>query len=122
MSQKNTAVAEAYYKAMGEKDVEVMGQHLHPDIRFVGPMGDMTGKGAVLGATESLLPLLHNLKVRATFASETQAMVAYDLECLPPIGAFRVAALMDFEGDLISSIELFYDAPSFDQKKEDFLS
>jgi hypothetical protein len=34
-----------------------------------------------------------------------------------PIGKFRAAALMDFENDKITKIELFYDARAFEVKK-----
>jgi hypothetical protein len=42
-------------------------------------------------------------------------MLAYDLDCLAPIGVLRVAALIKFEDDLISRIELFFDARPFEQ-------
>jgi hypothetical protein len=39
-----------------------------------------------------------------------------------PIGKFRAAALMDFENDKITKIELFYDARAFEVKKDDIFS
>jgi len=54
--------------------------------------------------------------MRVKFASGNQVMLAYDLNCVSPIGTIRVAALMIFEDNLISSIELFFDARAFDKK------
>ena len=54
--------------------------------------------------------------MRVKFAFGNQVMLAYDLNCVSPIGTIRVAALMTFEDNLISSIELFFDARAFDKK------
>ena len=44
MTQRNVASAEAYYKAMGDQDLAGMAQQLHPDVRLVTPMEELTGK------------------------------------------------------------------------------
>lgn len=44
-------------------------------------------------------------------------MFAYDMIALDPIGKFRASALMDFTDQLISKIELFYDATPFQAQK-----
>ncbi len=54
--------------------------------------------------------------IRTKFSSDNQVMLAYDLNCVSPIGTIRVAALMTFEDNLILSIELFFDARVFDKK------
>jgi len=35
MTRSNAASAEAYYKAMNDKDMSAMAQHLHPDVQLV---------------------------------------------------------------------------------------
>lgn len=34
-TERNVASAEAYHKAMNDKDLSGMARHLHPDVRFL---------------------------------------------------------------------------------------
>lgn len=117
MSQSNIMIAEAYYKAMGEKNVAEVGKYLHPDVQFVAPLGKMSGKEAVLEGAKKFTTLFKSLKIRSKFGSDDQAMVVYDLECPEPIGSFSTAALITFRESLVSKIELFFDARPFETKK-----
>ena len=114
--------AEAYYNALKNKDLSGMAQYLHPNVRFIGPLAEMTGKEAVLEAAKNFFPFVKGLTIRSKFGSGNQAMLAYDLECPPPIGMFRAATLMTFEDSFISCIELFYDARPFEQKKDEIFT
>ncbi|MDF3033447.1 MAG: hypothetical protein K0R76_401 [Alphaproteobacteria bacterium] len=117
MSQtKHMASTEAYYDAMGRKDLSGMAQYLHPDVQFLGLLANITGKETVLKGAEGLLLFVKGLTIRAKFGSGNQTMLAYDLECHPPVGTLRVAALMTFEEDLIVRIEIFFDARPFETK------
>jgi hypothetical protein len=116
MTEKNVASAVAYYKAMADKDLTSMARHLHPDVRLVTPMEELTGKEAVLEAAKRLLPLINSIKVHAKFGSEDQAMLTYDMEFAEPIGVTRTAALMTFKDGLITRNEIFFDARPFDKK------
>lgn len=113
MGQSNIQIAEAYYKAMGEKNVEAVGKCLHPDVQFVAPLGKMSGKEAVLEGAKRFTTLFKSLKIRSKFGSGDQAMVVYDLECPAPIGVFSTAVLMAFREGLVVKIELFFDARPF---------
>lgn len=119
MTEKNLKTAEDYYKAMHNKDLSAMGTYLHPDVCFLGPLASITGKAAVLEGAKNVLQLFKNLVIRAKCCSEDKVMLAYDLECPEPFGTLRVAALMTFKDDLISKIELFFDARPFGTKKEE---
>jgi len=116
MTEKNVASAVAYYKAMADKDLTGMARHLHPDVRLVTPMEELTGKEAVLEAAKRLLNFITSIKVRAKFGSENQAMLAYDMDFAAPIGVCRAAALMTFKDGLIVRNEIFFDARPFDKK------
>ena len=116
MTQRNVASAEAYYKAMGDQDLAGMARHLHPDVRLVTPMEELTGKAAVLAAVKPLLNLIKSIKVHAKFGSEDQAMLTYDMEFSPPIGVTRAAVLMTFKDSLIARSELFFDPRPFVKK------
>ncbi len=112
----NVATAEAYYKAMGNKDLAGVGQYLHPKIEFLGPLANLTGKEVVLEGLKNLFKVVNGVTMRAKFGTGDRVMLAYDLHCLAPIGDLHVAALMTFKEDLIGRIELFYDARAFERK------
>ena len=46
-------------------------------------------------------------------------MFAYYMVAPKPIGKFRAAVMMEFTDQLISKIELFYDASPFQEKKSE---
>jgi len=113
MTQSNAVSAEAYYKAMNDKDLPAMARHLHPDVRLVTPMEDLTGRDAVLEAARKLLGFIHTVEVQARFDSGNQVMLAYDMHFAEPAGLCRTAALMTFRDGLIVRNELFFDASPF---------
>lgn len=117
MSKNNVAIIEAYYKAVGEKNVEGIDKYLHSDVQFIAPLAKMVGKEAVLEATKKFTSLFKTLKIRAKCGSQDQAMVVYDLDCSAPIGNLSAAVLMTFQEGLIIKIELFYDARPFEKKR-----
>lgn len=114
--ERNVASAEAYYKAMNDKDLSSMARHLHPDIRLVSPLDALTGKEAVLEAANRLFPLIRSIKVHAKLGSDDQAMLTYDMDFAEPVGICRAAALMTFKDGLIARSELFFDARPFTAK------
>jgi hypothetical protein len=117
MIHENTAaIAEAYYLAMGEKNVQSIEDLVHPDVCLIAPLAKTQGKAAFLEAAKRFTSLFRTLKIRTKLGSEDQAMVVYDLECPEPIGSFSTAVLMTFQEGLIAKIELFYDARPFEQK------
>jgi hypothetical protein len=124
VTDRNVASAEAYYKAMNDKDFAGVATHLHPDVRFMGPLADLTGKEAVLEAAKRFATLTKSLKVRAKFGSHDEAMLTYDVDFGEPIGICRTAALLTFQDSLVARIELFYDARPFEKnlKKEAIFS
>jgi SnoaL-like domain len=116
VTETNVASAVAYYQAMADKDLTGTARHLHPDIRLVTPMEELTGKEAVLEAAKRLLPFIDSIKVHAKFGSEDQAMLTYDMSFAAPIGICRAAALMAFKDGLIVRNEIFFDARPFGKK------
>lgn len=111
--ENNLALAEAYYTAMGEKDLVSLEKCLHPDVEFIGPMSCVTGKENLLQTIKRFLSDFKSLTIRSKFATGNQAMLAYDIDFPEPIGITRSAALMTFKNGLIKKIELFFDASSF---------
>ncbi len=113
MTQSNAASAEAYYKAMSDKDLPAMARQLHPDVRLVTPMEDLSGRDAVLEAAKKLLGFIRSVEVLARFDSGNQAMLVYNMHFAEPAGLCRTAALMTFQDGLILRNELFFDASPF---------
>jgi hypothetical protein len=115
----NLGLAESYYNAMLGKDFDKMASYLHDNVHFIGPLAEMHGKEAVVLAAKNFSGILQNIQIRARFSNHDQIMFAYDMTVRPPIGKFRAAALMEFTGQLISKIELFYDARPFEKKRNE---
>lgn len=116
MSQNNINIAEGYYKAMGEKDLAMVAKYVHPDVQFIAPLSQLSGREAVLEAAKKFITLFQTLKIRSSLGAGDQAVVVYDLECPAPIGTFSTAVLMTIKEDLIAKIELFFDARPFERK------
>jgi hypothetical protein len=115
-------VVETYYRLMLEKDFDAMGQYLHPNVHFIGPLAEMVGKEAVVDAAKKLSELLDTIEIRAKFSSDNQVMLAYDFMFPEPIGKLRAAVLMELQQKLITKIELFYDGRPFEDKKDEIFT
>ena len=115
----NLRLAESYYNAMLAKDFDKMVSYLHDNVHFIGPLAEMHGKDAVVGAAKNFGGMLQDIQIRSRFAAGDQIMFAYDMTIPAPIGKFRAAVLMEFMDRLISKIELFYDASPFQEKKSE---
>lgn len=115
MAETNVAEAEAYYRAFNDQDLDGMSRRLHPEVRFVGPLAEMTGREAVTDGARRLMKVMRSITVRAKFGAGDQVMLAYDLDCIEPIGVVRVAALLTFKEGLILGIEIFFDARPFER-------
>jgi hypothetical protein len=121
-NNNNLATAINYYHAMVQKNFDAMASYLHKDVLFIGPLSNMSGKDAVVSAAKNLSQILGDIKIRTKFASHNQIMLAYDFMFPDPIGKLRAAVLMTFTDQLISEIELFYDARPFEEKKNEIFS
>ena len=109
------SLAEAYYTAMGEKNIAILEKYVHPDIQFIAPLAKLKGKEAYIEATKGFMSFFKTLTIQAKFGSEDQAMLAYDVDFPAPIGNVHSAVLLTFHEGLVAKIELFYDARPFGQ-------
>ena len=116
MNQKNISIAEAYYTAMGEKNIAGMEKYLHPAIEFFSPYGQTSGKEAVLASVKGMFSIFTTLTIRAKFGSDDQAMLACDYEFAAPIGIVPTAILITLKDDLIIRIQLYFDARPFEKR------
>jgi len=111
-------IAQEYLAALKHKDPDVIARLIHPDVHLKSPVADLNGSGASLTMCEKIFPQLEDVILRAKFASETQAMLVYDFVLKEPIGTTRTANLMTFEGELIRSVELLFDARPFEKSAD----
>ena len=114
-----TALAVAYYTALGEKNLEEVKRYLHPNISFTDPQEQVIGKEAVFQAASGFTTIFKSLTIRAKFGSENQAVIIYDVEILNFAKTLRAASILSFEEGLISKIDLIYDTRCFEEKKEE---
>ena len=112
-----TATAVAYYKALGEKNIDEVKKYLHPNIQFVDPQEKVTGKDAVLKAAQGFMDIFKTLTICEKFGSEDQAMIVYDVEIPNFAKNLRAASLLSFQEGVISKIELIYDTRCFLEEK-----
>jgi hypothetical protein len=115
----NLGLAESYYNAMLAKDFDKMGNYLHNNVHFIGPLAEMHGKDSVVRAAKNFGGMLLDIQIRSRFTAGNQIMFVYDMAVPDPIGRFRAAVCMDFTNGLISKIELFYDTSPFQEKKNE---
>lgn len=113
----NLDIANNYYAAMGNKDLDGMAKYLDPEVELIGPLAEVKGKQDALEAAKKLFYTFNTLNIRAQFEDGDHAMLAIDLHCPVPIGTFKVAVLLSFKQGLICRIELFYDARAFENKE-----
>lgn len=107
------SVAESYYKALGQKNLEEVEKYLHPDIHFEDPQEEKIGKKAVLEAAKRFTGIFKTLTIRSKFGSQDQAVIIYDTEIPGFDDLLRAASLLSFKEGLISKIELIYDMSRF---------
>jgi hypothetical protein len=111
-------IAKEYLAAWKRKDADGIARLVHPEVRLKSPVADLTGREVFLAMCRKIFPILEDVSIRAKFASETQAMLVYDFVLKSPIGVTRTANLMTFEGELIRSVELFFDARPFERSSD----
>ena len=117
-----TAIAVAYYTALGKKNLEEVKRYLHPNIHFQDPQEQVVGKEAVLKAATGFSAIFKTLTIRSKFGSEDQAVIIYDVEIPNFANPLRAASLLSFQDGLISKIDLIYDTRCFMEKKEEVSS
>lgn len=121
-NDRHLGIATKYYHEMLQKNFDAMADCLHPDVIFIGPLAEMSGKAAVVSAAKNLSQILNDIQIRAKFSFGNQIMFAYDFMFPTPIGKLRAAVLMEFTNQLISKIELFYDGRPFEEKQNEIFS
>lgn len=74
MNQTNMGITQTFYTAFGEKNVESMKKHLHPDVQLITPLSKLQRKEVYLEAVK-LYGFFNALSIRAPFGEGDQAVV-----------------------------------------------
>lgn len=112
MKNQTEATGIAYYKALGEKNIQKVSEYLHPNIQFTDPQETVQGKEAVLRAAKGFSEIFKSLTIRSHFGSENQAVIIYEVEIPGLSKKLEAASLLSFTEGLIAKIQLFYDTKS----------
>jgi hypothetical protein len=112
-------IAEEYLAAWKHKDIHRIAKLVHCDIELTTPVAKASGSRDFLASCERIFPMLEDVRLRAKFADEHQAMLAYDFVFKPPTGVIRAANLMTFEDGVIRSIELFLDPRPLEKSSQE---
>ena len=112
MKNQTEAMGIAYYKALGEKNIQKVSEYLHPNIQFTDPQEIVQGKEAVLKAAKGFSEIFKSLTIRSHFGSENQAVIIYEVEIPGLSKKLDAASLLSFNEGLIAKIQLFYDTKS----------
>lgn len=119
MKHTNEQIAQTFYRAFGEKDLEVVAKYLHPEVCLVTPLSKLQGKENYLQAAVGFMDFFDGLTIRAALGEGDQAVIVYDLMCPDPIGTVPAAALMTFKDGLLIKNELFHDTSPWAKLQSD---
>lgn len=122
MGTNTKTLAVEYYQLIGAKNREEIAKRLHPDVEFHGPLATLKGKESVLNAIVNFMNAITSLTIRAQFGEGEQAMIAYEVDMPPLVKNFPGASLLRFQSNLITQIQLFYDASLLQVKKDEIFS
>jgi hypothetical protein len=106
------AFYEAYCRAAETKEASHVAPYLHPDLRFSGPLAKNEGKETYLKKLDEFLSLCKKISIRAKCYGPNQLMLVYEVEFSETL-VCPTAAYVTFKDDLVSTIELFFDARPF---------
>lgn len=113
MESNPAAIAEAYYKAMSQRNLLVLEGMLSKGVTFKSPFSTASGKENILKLTEEWIGTFETLTVRSVLSAPNQAAVVYEARISGMPEGIPTVSLLSIEQGLITQIELFYDASPF---------
>jgi len=98
-----------YLNAIGDRQYPDLEALLAPDILFRGPARTLTSAVEVIEALKRLGAIHLRNDVKRVFVDGDEVCVIYDFVTDTPAGAVPTIEWLRFDGDRISSIDLYYD-------------
>ena len=109
MSTDRKKLALAYLEAVARQQYDKVEGFLAPDLRFRGPAMTRTSAGEFLAALKRLAAIHVRNDVKRVFVDGDHVCVIYDFVTDTSAGALPAVEWLQFAGDRISSIDLYYD-------------
>jgi hypothetical protein len=103
-------LAAGYVEAAGCHDYDAVLRYLADGISFRGPLSASTGTADFIAGLKRMAPIWVRNDVREVLVNGHRACVIYDFVTNTPVGTLTCAEVLSFDGDRITSVELFFDA------------
>jgi hypothetical protein len=108
--QENSRGAEAYLAAIHTRDMESIGNSLHPDLHVIGPTGEVHSRASYLETLRNVVAHSKGVVVTTQLASGNQTFYMYNLVFAAPSAPLRTAGLITYHDDgRIKKIEIIAD-------------
>jgi hypothetical protein len=109
MNSTISTIAEAYIRAVGDKQFDAVSRCLHPAVEFSSPdLATLHGADQYIGALRRLGTILLRNEVKRTFAQENEVCIIYDFVTDTPVGALPSVEWLQFENGKIKSVYLIF--------------
>jgi hypothetical protein len=113
-AQADSKVAEAYLTAMRARNIEALGNTLHPDVHVVGPAGEVHSRASFIDTMRNVAAHLERVDIAARLASGNQNFYMFNLVFASPAAPLRTAQLLTHHEDgKIHKIEIIADKADF---------
>jgi ketosteroid isomerase-like protein len=109
---KALAIAQAYFDAMANKDVDKIAAISAEDVICISPVGELQGVQAFRGFQEGFASMIKKLTLAAAFGDDDHAVIVYNAETYPVPNAV-VAEHVVIENGKIASTTVIYDGTPF---------
>src|ERR1700734_1494479 len=93
-SQANIRIAEEYIAALNTRNIQAIGNTLHPQVHVVGPVGEVHGKESFLETYQKVFANLEKVDVTSRVTSPNQTAYIYNMFFAAPVGAVQGSAVM----------------------------
>jgi hypothetical protein len=98
-----------YLETVAKQQYDKLEQLLTPDLRFRGPAMTRTSAAEFLTALKRLAAIHVRNDVKRVFVDGAEVCVIYDFVTDTEAGALPAVEWLHFDGERISSIDLYYD-------------
>lgn len=122
MIKLKSDIAQEYYTAMKGKDLSGVEHYVDDNVMFSGPFAQISGKKEYLQVCQEFMDHIETLEIKNVFGSENRAVVVYDVYFPAPIGITPGVAVVDFDGDIIKSFNVFYDSARMEETAKEIFS
>jgi len=109
MSQDRKTLTLSYLAAVAKHQYDKVEDFLAPDLRFRGPAMTRASAAEFLAALKRLAAIHVRNDVKHVFVDGDHVCVIYDFVTDTAAGALPAVEWLQFEGERISSIDLYYD-------------